>query len=92
MCRSHNPHIEILEQAEERDQMSNLLPMDYRLLVYLADHGSAVPFAGIPAKLFDGEIPEGALNLVDLGMIRHHGDIVVLTDAGRMALRQAEEN
>lgn len=65
--------------------MSNLLPMDYACLGYLIEHGDngSAPTIAIPARLFRGEIPEGTLNLVDLGLIKHRGDRTAITDAGR---------
>ncbi len=63
-----------------------LLPMDRACLAYLAEHDGVVPTAGIPARLFVGEIPAAALDLVDLGLIVHVGDDTAITAAGRAAL------
>lgn len=64
----------------------NLLPMDYALFKYLVESGGSAPSIAIPAKLFDGEIPDDAPNLVECGLIEHVGEITFITDAGRLAL------
>jgi hypothetical protein len=64
----------------------SLLPMDYALLRYLVDADGSAPSIAIPPKLFAGEIPDDAPNLVESGLIEHRGDRVCITAAGRLAL------
>lgn len=64
----------------------SLLPMDYALFDYLVEHGGSVPTIAIPAKLFSGDIPDDAPNLIESGLIEHVGDITKITPAGRAAL------
>ena len=66
--------------------MTALLPMDYRCLAYLVEHGGRVPYSGIPARIFAGEITEATPNLVELGLVYHFERHVCLTEAGRDAL------
>ena len=68
--------------------MSDLLSMDYACLGYLVEHGDngSMPTIAIPLRLFRGDIPEGAPNLVDLGLVKHRGDRTTITVAGRTAL------
>lgn len=40
----------------------------------------------IPAKIFRGEIPDGAPDLVGSGLIEHRGDAIAITAVGRSAL------
>lgn len=63
-----------------------LLPMDYALLKHLVEFEGSVPTISIPSKIFAGEIPAGAINLVDAGLIEHVGGITAITGAGRGAL------
>lgn len=67
--------------------MTNLLPMDYAALAYLAEHGP-LPLIAIPDRLFRGEIPEGMPSLVELGMIVHRGELTSITTAGLAAISQ----
>jgi len=64
----------------------NLLPMDYALFGYLVEHGGSVPTIAIPAKLFKGDIPDDAPNLVESGLIEHVGEFTIITHAGRLAV------
>lgn len=68
--------------------MTALLPMDYRCLAYLVEHGGRVPYAGIPARIFAGDITETTPNLVDLGLVRHLKQHIYITEAGRTALAE----
>lgn len=62
------------------------LPMDYLVLAYLSGCGGSAPTIAIPARLFRGDIPAGAPSLVDLGLIKHDGEITSITSAGREAI------
>jgi hypothetical protein len=62
-----------------------LLPMDLRVLAFLAEHGPCAMEA-IPSHLFAGEIPEDAPDLVDLGMVEHLGGVIAITALGRQTL------
>lgn len=68
----------------------NLLPMDYALLRWLVEFDGSAPLLAIPAKLFKGDIPDDAPNLVESGLIEHRGDRVCITPAGRLALAPAQ--
>lgn len=70
-------------------QTTSLLSMDANCLAFLVAMGGRDPYIAIPAKLFKGDIPEGHPNLLDQGFIEHHGDDVLLTDAGRSAVNAA---
>lgn len=65
-----------------------LLPMDWACLSYMLDCDRPVDLEAIPSKLFDGEIPEGHPDLVDLGFVEHVGNGVQITDAGRALFTQ----
>lgn len=65
-----------------------LLPMDRAVLTYLIESGGSAPTIAIPAKLFRGEIPKGAPNMVDLGLIEHIGEDTIVTAIGRSAIHQ----
>lgn len=67
-----------------------LLPMDCALLRRLVEFGGRVPTISVPAKLFAGEIPSDAPNLVELGLIKHIGGDVAITPAGRAAIDQVD--
>lgn len=68
--------------------MPELLPMDRGILAYLAEHGPCASEA-IPLRLFRGEIPDGAPDLVDLGLIEHLGGVIAITALGREMLSKA---
>lgn len=68
---------------------NQLLPMDYAVLRLLASCDGWMPTAAIPAKLFAGEIPAGAPDLIDLGVIEHGGELTRITPAGYAALNAA---
>jgi hypothetical protein len=72
----------------------SLLPMDIACLEYLAEHGDngSMPTIAIPNRLFRGEIPDGIPDLVELGLIEHHGDRTAITLLGRMAIPPAHRN
>lgn len=63
-----------------------LLPMDYALLLHLVEFDGSVPTISIPSKIFVGNIPDGAPNLVEAGLIEHRGEITAITNAGRKAI------
>jgi len=66
--------------------MTDIIEMDRRVLAYLVEHGGRAPSIGIPARLFRGDPPpEGHPNMVDLGLIIHDGDDLVITELGRKA-------
>lgn len=64
----------------------NLLQMDYALLNYLVEFDGCVPTIAIPSKIFKGEIPDDAPNLVEAGVIEHVGKNTRITATGRSAL------
>jgi hypothetical protein len=64
----------------------SLLPMDYRLLEYLAESGGECSAIGIPSKIFRDEIPDDAPNLTEMGVIEHVGKNVRITALGRSLL------
>jgi hypothetical protein len=66
--------------------VTDLLPMDYRCLAYLVEHGGRVPYSGIPSRIFAGAITETTPNLVELGLVLHKKQHVYITEAGRSAL------
>lgn len=79
-------NFEISNTSEAPGLSGPLLPMDLNCLTYLVEVGGRAPFIAIPAKLFKGEIPADRPDLIDLGLIAHECDDVVITDAGRAAL------
>lgn len=78
--------------SRELRHFDALLPMDIACLGYLVEHGEcgSMPTIAISIKLFQGEIPAGTPNLVDLGLIRHAGDKTKITAAGRLALAESQ--
>ena len=66
------------------------LSMDLTCLRYLVECDGWMPTAAIPNKLFDGEIPEGYPDMIDLGLIEHDGELTRITLAGRAALSQQD--
>jgi len=64
----------------------DLIEMDRRVLSYLVEHGGRVAYAGLPSKLFAGEMPTSHPNMVDLGLVEHDGDDIVITELGRTLL------
>lgn len=60
-----------------------LLAMDMNCLAYLLEVDGRAHAVSIPARLFDGVIPEGHPNLVDRGLVENDGDDVVITPLGR---------
>ena len=66
--------------------MTQLIPMDRECLQWLSEVGGSAPTVAIPIRLFAGMVPENYPNMIELGLVKHVGEITSITTAGYRAL------